>query len=93
MKAIPGWLLKVSAGVLTGLAAAGSTAYVTGHVKSPSAPLHPAVASAQAGRFGHLGLGPTSSAGSASRSVGGHLVLKPSVESSSLQPITITSVS
>ena len=93
MRAIQPWVLKLSAGLLTALSAAGSTAYVAGHLKSASAPLHPAVASGQVGILGHFGLGATAST-QGSNQPPGHLVLTPSVESNGgLQPITITSVS
>jgi len=41
-------VLKAGATALTILAALGSATYVSGHVKNGSAPLHPAVLSAQA---------------------------------------------
>jgi hypothetical protein len=44
----PGWVLKLGATLLTLLATTGSTAFVTGHVKNPNAPLHPTV---QAGQY------------------------------------------
>jgi len=75
---VPAWLLKLAAVLVTGLAAAGSAGYVSSHVKSDSAPLHPPVvgSSTVAGRSG------------------GHLNLKPSVQSAAdQQPITFTSVS
>lgn len=93
MRPIPGWLLKLGAGGLTALAATGSAAYVSSHVKSGSAPLHPAVAASSAGFLSRLGLAP---GGSPSSTVGpgGHLVLSPSVEASdNQQPLTFTSVS
>lgn len=49
---MPGWVLKLAACLLTGVATAGSAAYVTSHLKSPSAPLHPrVVASGPSGRL------------------------------------------
>jgi hypothetical protein len=75
---LPAWLLKLAAVLVTGLAAAGSAGYVSRHVKSDGAPLHPPV---------------VSSATEAGTS-GGHLNLKPSVQSAGdQQPITFTSVS
>ena len=75
---MPAWLLKLAAVLVTGLAAAGSAGYVSRHVKSDSAPLHPPVVASA-----------TTATGS-----GGHLNLKPSVQSSAdQQPITFTSVS
>jgi hypothetical protein len=53
---MPAWILKLTACLLTGLATVGSAAYIAGHLKSPSAPLHPPVA-ATAG--GHLNLSPS----------------------------------
>lgn len=50
-------VLKAGATLLTLLAAVGSAAYVSGHVKNGSAPLHPPVASAQAN--GQLTLTPS----------------------------------
>ncbi|HEY8761589.1 MAG TPA: hypothetical protein VIP52_11850 [Candidatus Dormibacteraeota bacterium] len=50
------WTLKLTAFLLTGFATVGSAAYVAGHLKSPSAPLHPPVV-ATAG--GHLNLSPS----------------------------------
>ena len=47
---MPAWALKMSATLLTLLAAVGSAAYVGAHLKSPSAPLHPTVV---AGGGGH----------------------------------------
>ena len=76
---MPAWLLTLAAVLVTGLAAAGSAAYVSRHVKSDTAPLHPPVAAP---------------ATTVSGAGGGHLNLKPSVQSSSdQQPITFTSVS
>jgi hypothetical protein len=54
---MPAWTLKLTACLLTGLATVGSTVYVTGHLKSPSAPLHPPVAAATSA--GHLNLSPS----------------------------------
>jgi hypothetical protein len=53
---MPAWTLKLTACLLTGLATVGSAVYVTGHLKSPSAPLHPPVAAAAGG---HLNLSPS----------------------------------
>jgi hypothetical protein len=53
---MPAWTLKLTACLLTGLATVGSAVYVTGHLKSPSAPLHPPVAATTAG---HLNLSPS----------------------------------
>ena len=75
---MPAWSLKLAAVLVTGLAAAGSAGYVSRHVKSDGAPLHPPVISSAA----------TVAGGD------GHLNLKPSVQSSDdQQPITFTSVS
>lgn len=94
MRPIPGWLLKLGAGGLTALAAAGSAAYVSSHVKSGSAPLHPAVAASSAGFLSRLGIAPGGSQPSSTVDSGGHLVLSPSVEASdNQQPLTFTSVS
>ena len=54
---MPGWVLKLAACLLTGLATAGSATYVTSHLKSPSAPLHPRVVTAAAA--GRLTLTPS----------------------------------
>jgi len=54
---MPGWTLKLTACLLTGLATVGSAAYVAGHLKSPGAPLHPPVVASAAG--GHLNLSPS----------------------------------
>ncbi len=51
-------VLKAGATVLTMLSALGSAAYVSGHVKNASAPLHPTVLSAQA-NAGQLTLTPS----------------------------------
>ena len=53
--------LKVAATGLTLLASAASALYVSGHVKTSAAPLHPAVAatSASAGPGGRLSLTPS----------------------------------
>jgi hypothetical protein len=53
---MPAWTLKLTACLLTGLATVGSAVYVTGHLKSPSAPLHPPVAATTSG---HLNLSPS----------------------------------
>jgi hypothetical protein len=53
---MPAWTLKLTASLLTGLATVGAAVYVTGHLKSPSAPLHPSVAAATGG---HLNLSPS----------------------------------
>jgi hypothetical protein len=53
---MPAWTLKLTAFLLTGLATVGSAVYVGGHLKSPSAPLHPPVA---ASTGGHLNLSPS----------------------------------
>ncbi len=53
---MPAWTLKLTACLLTGLATVGSAVYVAGHLKSPSAPLHPPVAAAPGG---HLNLSPS----------------------------------
>jgi hypothetical protein len=53
---MPAWTLKLTACVLTGLATVGSAVYVTGHLKSPSAPLHPPVTVTTSG---HLNLSPS----------------------------------
>lgn len=42
---MPAWLLKALACLVTGLATAGSAAYVGGHLKNPAAPLRPPVVS------------------------------------------------
>jgi hypothetical protein len=76
---MPSWLLKLAAVLMTGLAALGSANYVSRHVKSDTAPLRPPV---------------ITSASALAGGTGGHLNLKPSVQSSDdLQPITFTSVS
>jgi hypothetical protein len=54
---MPAWTLKLTAFLVTGLATIGSAVYVTGHLKSPAAPLHPTVAAAPNG--GHLNLSPS----------------------------------
>lgn len=75
---MPAWLLKLAAVLVTGLAAAGSAGYVSRHVKSDSAPLRP----------------PVVASATTANGAGGHLNLKPSVQSSAdQQPITFTSVS
>ena len=51
-------VLKAGATLLTMLAALGSAVYVSGHVKNGSAPLHPAVLSAQS-NSGQLTLTPS----------------------------------
>jgi hypothetical protein len=51
--------LKAGATLLTMLAALGSAAYVSGHVKNAAAPLHPHVAGAPAATTGHLTLTPS----------------------------------
>jgi hypothetical protein len=51
---MPGRLLKVIACLVTGLAAAGSAAYVAGHHKNAAAPLHPAAMSAPGSGQLHL---------------------------------------
>ena len=43
MRGLPAWALKGTAVGLTVLATVASAAYVGGHVKSPSAPLRPAL--------------------------------------------------
>ena len=53
---MPAWTLKLTASLLTGLATVGAAVYVTGHLKSPSARLHPPVAAATGG---HLNLTPS----------------------------------
>jgi len=53
---MPAWMLKLTACLLTGLATVGSAVYVTGHLKSPSAPLHPPVVATD---VGHLTLSPS----------------------------------
>jgi len=50
------WTLKLTAFLLTGLATVGSAVYVTGHVKSQNAPLHPPVVATTGG---HLNLSPS----------------------------------
>jgi len=51
------WTLKLTSCLLTGLATVGSAVYVTGHLKSSKAPLHPPVVTAATG--GHLNLSPS----------------------------------
>jgi hypothetical protein len=46
---MPAWLLKLSAFLATGLATVGAAAYVTGHLRSTDAPLHPPVIAAHSG--------------------------------------------
>ena len=41
--AVPGWVLKLCATAVTGLATAGAAGYVSGHLKNPAAPLQPPV--------------------------------------------------
>jgi hypothetical protein len=41
---VPGWLLKLLACLVTGLATVGSAAYVGGHPQNAAAPLQPRVA-------------------------------------------------
>jgi hypothetical protein len=53
---MPAWTLKLTACLLTGLATVGSAVYVTGHLKPPSAPLHPPVVATIGG---HLNLTPS----------------------------------
>ena len=53
---MPAWTLKLTACLLTGLATIGSAVYVTGHLKSPSAPLRPPVAATPGG---YLNLSPS----------------------------------
>jgi hypothetical protein len=53
---MPAWTLKLTAFLVTGLATIGSAVYVTGHLKSSVAPLHPPVAAAP---NGHLNLSPS----------------------------------
>ena len=53
---MPGWTLKLTACLVTGLATVWSAVYVAGHLKSPSAPLHPPVAATSGG---HLNLSPS----------------------------------
>ncbi|MDQ6691428.1 MAG: hypothetical protein M3Z13_01550 [Candidatus Dormibacteraeota bacterium] len=92
---MPSWLLKTIACSITALAAAGSSAYVSGHVKEGRAPLHPPVAGgAPIGAVAVIGkLGPAAP-GPAGAVTGGHLNLHPSVQSSDGQtPLTFTSVS
>jgi hypothetical protein len=43
VRGLPAWALKAGAVGLTLLATYGSASYVGGHVKSPAAPLRPAV--------------------------------------------------
>ena len=50
------WTLKLTACLLTGLASVGSAVYVSSHLKSPNAPLHPPVAATTGG---HLNLSPS----------------------------------
>jgi hypothetical protein len=50
------WTLKLTAFLVTGLATVGSAVYVSGHLKSPAAPLHPPVSTAPGG---HLNLSPS----------------------------------
>jgi hypothetical protein len=54
---MPGWVLKLAACLLTGVATAGSAGYVTSHLKSPSAPLNPRVVAS--GPVGRLTLTPS----------------------------------
>jgi hypothetical protein len=53
---MPAWTLKLTAFLVTGLATLGSAVYVTGHLKSSAAPLHPPVVATPAG---HLNLSPS----------------------------------
>lgn len=93
---MPAWILKLIACGITALAAAGSAAYVSSHVKDIQAPLHPPVAGgASRGPVALLGVVATQDTGPARGAVsGGHLNLRPSVQSSDSQPpLTFTSVS
>ena len=56
---MPGWVLKLAACLLTGAATAGSAAYVTSHLRSPSAPLHPRVVASGPAGPGRLTLTPS----------------------------------
>ena len=51
---MPAWLLKALAALVTGLATAGSAAYVGGHLVNPAAPLHPPVVTSPASARLHL---------------------------------------
>ncbi len=74
------FLLKLGATAATLLAAAGSAAYVTGHVKNGGAPLHPPVASAGAGA-------------AVASAAGGRLSLSAGVRRASVEAVTSTYVS
>lgn len=50
------WTLKLTAFLVTGLATLGSAVYVTGHLKTSAAPLHPPVVAVPTG---HLNLSPS----------------------------------
>ena len=53
---MPAWTLKLTAFLVTGLATLGSAIYVTGHLKTSAAPLHPPVVAVSTG---HLNLSPS----------------------------------
>jgi hypothetical protein len=72
MNALP---LKAVATCFTLLATAGAGVYVGGHVKNPSAPLHPSI----------LG-----SSAAPRQAAGGKLSLAPSIRSSDVQAVTST---
>jgi len=72
-------LLKAAATALTLGAAAAAAVHVGGHVRDPSAALHPVV------------LGPP--AVTTTTTAGGRLQLTPSVRSSNAQPVTFTAAS
>ena len=69
-------VLKAGATLLTVAATLLSAAYVTSHLKNPSAPLQPTVLSA--------------SGGSTVTTPGGTLTLGPSVQPTDIQPVTST---
>ncbi len=68
--------LKVGATLLTVAATAVSAIYVTAHLKNPNAPLQPAVL--------------RSASGGQVQTLGGNVVIGPSVTPSNVQPITST---
>lgn len=90
---MPAWLLKLIATCATGLAALGSAAYVSSHVKDAQAPLHPPVAESLRGPVAMLGPGAAADPGRRAPT-DGHLNLRPSVQTADSQPpLTFTSVS
>lgn len=56
---MPGWVLKATACLVTGLATLASAVYVGGHLKSTNAPLHPTVVASTPATGGHLNLSPS----------------------------------